>query len=144
MNLDELDDEEYSDEMQHSLGDDIRWAPFKETSRLERTLSALEVLSASLTDQILRHGEGENVNREWLGRARGLRGIVLARVRQVTRLEASHTARERMWKAFAHDLCEIVEDSDLDYELDELDAPFGDITARQWVARRRVKRGLAA
>lgn len=144
MKLDELNDEEYSDEMQESLGNDIRWAPFVDGTRLDRTLSALEVLSASLTDQILRHGEGPNVNKEWLGRARGLRGIVLARVRQVNRLEASRVARERAWKRFAHELCEIIEDSDLAEELDEIDAPFGDITAQQWVSRRRVKRGLAA
>lgn len=139
-----LDDEEFADEMKDSLGDDLRWHSFMDGTIVDRTHGALEVLHAKLTSQILVRGEDEDVDRGWLSRARGLRAMVLARVRQVDRVGASNTTILRRWKAFAHELCEIVEDSDLADELLVTDAPFGDITAQQWVSRRREKRAVAA
>ena len=148
MRLQDLNDEEFADEMSASLGNDLRWHPFVDGQVIEHTKSALAKLTASLDAQLLRYGAGPEADLEWVARTKGLRGIVNARTkevdRRVARMENSHTEEKRAWKAFAHELCEIIEDAGLAVELDDLDAPFGGITAREWVSRRRVKRGLAA
>lgn len=152
MMLSELNDAEYLDEIGLAVGDDTAWAKFVVEPLLGRTQDALDMLSASLASQVLRYGNTPDADLEWVHRAQGMQRLVAARSKQVRRrlgvgqpgLEQGHGARETLWKAFAHELCELVEDSDLAGELDDVDAPFGNITAQEWVSRRRVKRGLDA
>ena len=140
----DMDDDEFVDELSHRLGNDKAWAPFVDDDVVERTRDALETLTASLDAQLLHHGEGSTQQGNWLGRTKGLRrwcGMRLYQVnRQLLRADGSHTQRERELRAFAHELCEIIEDSNLAAELVETDTPFEGLNAAQWMARRREKR----
>lgn len=144
MMLMDLDDDEFVDELSHRLGNDKAWAPFVDEDTVERTRDALETLTASLDAQLFHHGDDTTQHDNWLGRAKGLRrlcGMRLYQVnRQLLRADGSHTQRERELRAFAHELCEIIEDSDLAYELTQTSTPFEGLNAAQWMARRREKR----
>lgn len=146
VNLSELDEDQFADEVDMNLGLDDNWKPFIAPQFVRQTGEVLEELEVSLQMQIRSHG-GDGTT-DWERRIGNKLSLVQFRLRQARRRIREHDAggreRESAWKAFAHELADAVEDSDLSGELDAIMTPFDDLSARQWLQRRRVKRGLEA
>ena len=145
--LHELDDEQFHDEVGENVGFSANWKHFTNSLVIHRTLHALEMLEISLEGQLAKHAEKEG-NEEWALRTARFKKIVDARLRdvryRVRKIEASAAQRESGWKAFAHKLAEEIEDSEFADVLDTIKTPLGDLTAAEWLSRRREKRALQA
>ncbi len=156
--LKDLSIEDYADEIQGTLGNIEKFLPFTEGPVLTRTLDYLEQLEDSLASQLEEWGsdtESPDYDPDWVKRTRGFRALVVSRIRLVKRrlgVPAAPAApgesngrisEQRAWKRFAHILCEALDKyEEANLELDVIDVPFGDLTARQWLARRLEKEPL--
>lgn len=141
--LENLSDEEFADELSENLGRDSNWPTFLENAVVRRTGEALEEMQVDVENQIRKHEGKPDTDMDWLRRASNFHGTVTMRLRQARRvirgLDAKANASVSHWKNFAHELVNIIEDSDLNAELDDIMIPIGGLTARQWRDRRVEK-----
>lgn len=147
--LEDLDYDDFVEQIEGTLGNTDNFAPFLAPEVLPKTLDYLEQLRDSLESQLETWTpETPNFDADWAKRTQGFRSLVLTRTKLVKRrlgLEVAHPGVSRnvelsAWKRFAHRLCEVLDDyEEASLELDVLEAPFGGLTARQWLARRIEK-----
>lgn len=137
----DLTGDEFHDWISKNLNYKNDWSTLLVAAHLPRTVDSVEGLIDSLERQLDEHlGKDET----WDRRTKNMLKMAEGRLRQTERHAGSGTRQLSAVKDFAAELCEIIEDSDLSAELDLTDFPFGDITAREWLARRREKRGEVA
>lgn len=138
----QLEGEAFHGWISQNLDYRVDWSKILVSEHINRTMYSLEGLLLNLKTAIEESDDGDS---ERVRRLEIKKSKVEVRLRQVERhLHGTGGARQMSeWKAFAHSLCEIIEDSDLVAELDVEMAPFG-LTAREWLTRRRVKRGDVA
>jgi len=148
--LTRLDEDEFADELNEHLGfNDTGWNAFLDHRVVRRTGEALEELTTKVETQIRAHeAETSEEHFVWERKAKNFKSLVDLRLRKARReiylMEGSTEQRMKAWKAFAHELVDTIEDSDLNAELDEIVVPLGNLTARQWRDRRNEKRADAA
>lgn len=146
INLNNLDDDEFLDEVGEHLGwDDPDWASFCDGDVIRRTGEALEVMEVRVMQQLTaREGDESTENQAWRRKAKNFHSLVSLHLRQVRRriheIDAREQSNARHWKAFAHSLVDILDDSDMSDTLDDIIIPIGGLTARQWRDRRVEKR----
>ena len=133
----------FHDWIAHNLNYKVDWSTLLVAEHLPRTIDSVEGLVDSLQFQIAEHAGAVN-NEVWEKKASRMLVMAQGRLRQLERHAGASGKQLSAIKEFAQELCEILEDSDLEGELDLTSFPFGDITARQWLDRRRVKRGEVA
>ncbi len=137
-----------SRDFEEAVTEDLRvtgdWrGPFMQSETIDRTRSALSGIILSVARQLEKYSDSDESDEGWSARTESFKAFLENTLKTVDRRIASLTNgignKERAWRAFAHELCEIIEESNLDQELDDSIIPFGDLTARQWLARRREK-----
>jgi hypothetical protein len=146
MNLTTLTDEQFADEVDARLFEDEMWADLKEPEVIDRTRVALTATMV-VVDQQLAHRAGKPGQEGWERKARGYRAQLQRRLvpikgiirdRDRAELLALENGRKE-WEAFALELAEALEESDMGFMLDEIDR--GEGSARSWL---RVNRWRAA
>jgi hypothetical protein len=154
MNTEELKALSYADfvdQIEGHLGSLDELRPFLEKDILPRTLEYAEELNDSLEAQLEAWADPNqpDYNADWVKRTRGFRSLVQSRIKLLKRslgtpqqgeLGQSHTQELKAWKRFAHQLCEVLDDYDeANLELDVINVPYCNMTARAWLARRLEK-----
>lgn len=152
MNTDDLrnlSDAEFGDELSGSYQYRPNFLPFLEPELLDRTIIFLNVLRDSLDLQLLKHGTGEGVDENWKGRITYTREKVSSRLheaqgrRRAMRDSLHGSASAKEWRLVLHKLVQATLDDEEEYgefpELDEVRIPGGELTLRQWYARRIEK-----
>lgn len=82
-----------------------------------------------------------------LQKAEGFERLVKSRIRTVEirkGVKNGHNIAMKQLRAFAHELCAALSDSDNADALDSIKFPWDDLTAEEWFCRRLEKRGLLA
>lgn len=133
-----LGGDEFHDWIAHNLNYKNDWSQLLVSEHLNRTIDSVEGLIDSLERQIEEHG---GKNEVWDRRTRNMLKMAEGRLRQLRRHASVDGNKLVEWKAFAHSLVDIIDDSDMADELDIEMAPVGGLTARQWRDRRDEKRG---
>lgn len=140
----DLDDDEFADEVDRNKGIDRDFAPFMHPDIAARTGEVLELFLVSVEMQLEAHPGGDDTDETWLRRSLNFQRLINFRLRQVRRRIRSTSSgdgsRERAWRAFAHEIAELAEDSDMAVGLHDIYTPFGDLDAQEWLDRRREKR----
>lgn len=138
-----LEHEEFHDWIAKNLNYKNDWKELLTSETIERTADSLDGLISSLKQQLADYGDAPNPDPSWSKRTKNMLAMAESRMRQIDR-HTSKASQVSQWKAFAHDLVDIINDSDMDAELDIEMAPFGGLTAREWRDRRDEKRGVVA
>jgi hypothetical protein len=151
-----LDVADFASALNAVIGDMKGLEPFLEPGVLHSTHQHFITLLANVDRQLAQYSDGPTASPDWVRRTQGFRALILSRVRMIERRVLSGdrrvqresgdlTGREREseWKRFAHRLIEAMLEDEVDNDtfnaLDDLEAPFGGLTAREWVARRIEK-----
>lgn len=143
--LDDLPDQEFSDEVRYAIWSDVRWAVFEEPEIVDRTFETLAKFKASVERQLGTHDLKENP--DWARRARRFLTQVMVRyaqtkrrIRNLNREETAEMAAfEKKWSTFAFDLAEALEGSNAEHLLDQIQLR-NELPAREWLRLRRAQR----
>jgi hypothetical protein len=144
--LEALDDAAYAE----ALTADVKYAkahssPFQSEALITRTENALVDALWQVDIHIQQQAEDPSCPPERYKRSQNFRLLILSAIDITERRRDYYSANKgaanalRAWRAFAHELADIIEDGADAYELDEVEIPFGGLTARQWLEVRRVK-----
>lgn len=130
---------DYINEIKNRLRDDSRWAFMIEPELVEYTRWALETIIASIDAQQARVSDGDDP--KWVKSMVTLRRLCQARLSALSPSQTpiSSTREARAWRAFSARLAMALDDHD-PTALDSLQAPYGGLTARQWLDARHAKR----
>lgn len=142
--LEQMDDDDFAAAVVDDLKQTGQWrGPFMAPANIHRTAAVLEDRIDQIEQQLEKWEGDPSTVVEWVVRARNFLRFLETTLNRVERrmesLASNNTTRFSEWKDFSHALCDIIADSDLDAELDDITIPVGDLTARQWVARRIEK-----
>lgn len=142
--LEEMDDGDFAEAVVDDLRCTGQWhGPFVAPQNIDRTAAVLEDRIVQIEQQLERYEADPSSSESWVMKARNFLTFLRSTLNRVERrmesLERNAATRLSKWKEFAHELCDIIAESDLDEELDDLQIPVGELTARQWVARRVEK-----
>ena len=151
--LQNLSEAEFDDELNERFGDIETFRVFLDPSIIRRTAQYLRRLRDIIDAQLVRYGGGESDDPTWESRTHALRARISSRlheaqygIREMDAVTAlgDGTSNARKWRAFAHQIIEVILKEEKEGgaywpELDEIPVPFGDLSARQWVARRLEK-----
>jgi hypothetical protein len=140
-----MDDRAYREAATLNLFHTGDWhGPFQQPSLIQRTLTQLTVHFNECERRLDARREDPNVPIERIEAGERFLDILDATIgiveKRITtpRVNPVNERTLRAWRDFAHRLCDIVVDSDLEFELDNVRTPFNQ-TAREWVARRVEK-----
>lgn len=145
--LAQMSDEEFIEELNNNMGNFTSFHPFTTGANSDRTRDALRDMVAKVDGDMIKFEHAAGTDPDWILRAKGFRRIAERCLGQLKHQDEirnrKHGAELRAWRAFAHQLCEVVE-AGLPFEaLDDIPMPYFDgMTARQWFDRRLEKRGL--
>jgi hypothetical protein len=129
---------EYINEVKARLTDDAQWLVLVEPELEESTRWALTTILDSIERQKAR--ETLSPASKWLRSMESLRRLCQSRLDGMEPLPepASHNRETKAWRAFSARLARVLDDYD-PTALDELQAPYGGLTARQWLDSRQSK-----
>lgn len=142
-NLMELGELDFDDALGDSLNTLARFAPFLEPGVIHRTVENLGSTRDAIDAQLVRWGDGKSDDPEWESKAKSRRALVSSRLHtaqaRVRKSDVNKNFQISQWKRFAHRLAEALNSSNNDIALDDIQAPYGDITAGEWLDRRLEK-----
>lgn len=136
-----LDHKGYVHQIKARLRDDERWLVLLDPVLVERTRASLARVIDSIDAQKTRVAEEGDVDQKWLHSINGLRRHAKARLDAIAPTVApviSGSKEARAWRRFSARLAGVLESADHP-ALDELKAPYGGLTAREWLAAREEK-----
>lgn len=145
-----LNDQAYTALVKASLRDDDRWAELLNPLLIERTRGALAHMIRSIDRQKERVSAtsepGESAS--WFASVGKLRGYVMARLEPLGAPDepaepVSSRKEAKAWRAFSAKLAAFLDVADPE-ALDQIKAPYGDLTARQWLIAREGKKVAAS
>lgn len=131
---------DYIMEIKHRLRNDEAWLELLDPALVDRTRWGLSRLIESLDDQLER---AEEPSEDWVRRVTALRRYAATRLAKIAPSGLSSTKEAKAWRAFGAKLAGALEESDPDV-LHEIKTPYGALSAAQWLAVRREKRGEGA
>lgn len=133
---------EYANEVKGRLRSDREWVTMLDDTIIERTRSCLIRIVTSIDAQKKRIAlRNEPTDTNWVNSANKLQNLAQARLDEmpVERESMGPTSKEaRAWRAFSARLAVVLHDRDPE-ALDGLEAPYGGMTARQWLSARNAK-----
>lgn len=136
---------EYINEIKTRLRNDDAWSELVATPDLvERTRWGLSRIISSIDDQKARVREAGTGDTRWLKAVDSLRGYAVRRLDSLPAASEpvmSVTKETRAWKEFSATLAVVLDDYD-PTALDNLQAPYGGLTAREWLLARDAKKGV--
>jgi len=138
-----LDVKSYVAELKSRLRDDQRWADMLDPLLVERTRDVLTRMIESLDAQKARAVRDGISDSRWLHGMGDLRRYALRRLEVMPLpIGGSSSKESKAWRAFSARLAEelLVVDP---LTLNKLKAPYGDMTAREWLKARNEKREVA-
>lgn len=133
---------EYIGQIKLRLSDDSQWEILVGPKLKDRTRWGLGRIVSSIDSQKARNAEMGPVNPDWLTRVNALRRLAQNRLDVVTVRTGpavSSTREAKTWRAFSATLARLVETHDPE-ALNELQAPYGGISASQWLHAREAKK----
>lgn len=131
---------DFINEVKLRIRDDEAWAPMVAPVRVEKTRWALTRLIDNIDGQLARVGDTDDAR--WIAGITALRGSCQRRLDALPPAPTprlSNNKETRAWRGFAARLAEVIEEIDPEV-LDELKAPYGAMTARQWLKAREEKK----
>jgi hypothetical protein len=143
-----MSDEDFERKLAENLGNKLEFAKFITPPVVDATIDWITNRIDSVDAQLARYSNASNADPNWEQRTAGFRRLLVSRLataeRRVHAEPTSNADRERVWKEFAHQLAGAMvnDESDIGETFDALDtirAPYGEITAREWLARRMEK-----
>jgi hypothetical protein len=129
--------------MRAAFKDHVKFRVFTEETTLERTRDALERMLASVDEQ--KDRIGDNADQRWLRRINSLRQLAKSHLDTLPVSDGpivSGSAEARAWRTFAGLLAVALRDNDLT-ALYTLKAPYGGLSAAEWLVARTDKRETA-
>jgi len=143
--LAELNEFEYNDAATDDFDETVaKGSPFLHVDNIERTYHSLSYALTRVDTVLVKQAEDPNITPFHYRKSVMFRRRVLWAL-SVLEGHPNWPAREaqgqKQWRAFAHELADLLEGTALDRKLDEVRLPdkLGGMTVRDWVARRRVK-----
>jgi hypothetical protein len=130
----------FKDELKLALRNDQQWEVFTRPELVDRTREMLTHMVESIDAQKVRAVTAGTATPEWLGSVNSLRRHVRNRLDPLLpEVGASSASKEtRAWKTFSALLVDALVRKD-DLALDRLHAPYGGMTAREWLDARKAK-----
>lgn len=136
-----LRDRDYIAEVKARLRDDSRWVVLLDPVLTARTRWGLTRIIESIDEQKDRVAESGETDEEWLRRVNALRRYTKNRLDRMAPVDIgarSNTKEARAWRAFSARLARALATTDPD-ALDVLYAPYGGMTAAEWLSARDAK-----
>ena len=135
--LTRLDPRDYVKEIKARLQDDVAWEELTSTELVEKTRRTLQRMVTSIDEQKRRNGGDDE---KWVRGINRLRALVKGRLDALPAPTPQSSNKEtQAWRAFSARLALILDDYD-PTALDEIKAPYGGLTAREWLAAREEKK----
>lgn len=140
-----LEGEDFHDWIATHLAYRQDWSHLLVHEHLQRTRDSVEGLLDVLNEQLEQHAK----DNEWTKRTTSMKKMAEWRIRQLNR-HAEGTGGGRQlsgWKAFAHELTQLIVDHGSDEMVDMLEdiiIPVGGLSAGEWLDVRIAKREEAA
>lgn len=137
-----LDARGFAEQVKTRLRDDRAWVMMLEPVLVDRTRLVLANLIESIDWQKVRAANGAPPDPSWLRNIDKLRGYAKKRLDAMppsTMRVVSSSKEARAWRAFSARLARALGILD-PVALDRLRTPYGDMTAREWLAAREGKR----
>lgn len=136
-----LDARSFTAAVKARLRDEKGWDEMLDPLIIERTRETLARMIDSIDSQKERVSEQIGDTEDWLKKINALRRWCQSRLDAMAPREAatiSNTKETRAWKSFSARLAQALADDDVE-ALDKLRAPYGGLTAREWLAAREEK-----
>jgi len=135
-----LDMRGYTAEVKTRLRSDEAWLMMLEPIVLERTRFTLQRIIHSIDLQKARVDASGTVDAKWLSSVNALRRHASARLDVMPPSTAPVSANRdvRAWRSFSARLARLLDESTPGV-LDHVEAPYGGLTARQWLEAREAK-----
>jgi hypothetical protein len=134
-----LEPRDYVESVRSRLGDDEDWVILLDPRLEARTRWAVDRIITSIDRQIEKIGDTDP---SWKRRVTALRRLAVHRQRQMVPVEAvplSNTREARDWRDFAALLARVLGEID-PAALQRLQAPYGALSAAEWLERRNAKK----
>jgi len=137
-----LDPKEYAGEIKSRLRNNDAWADMVSPTLMVRTAIALRLMIQSIDHQKERATAAGNAAPGWVTSIDGLRRLLKMRldvlIPEVEQPARSSNKETRAWRSFSARLAAILREDDHP-ALDDLKAPYGGLTAREWLNAREEK-----
>lgn len=136
-----LDGRGYVNEIKARLRNDTTWVELQSPILIERTRWGLTRLIESIDDQVERAALADDAEPNWLRSVTSLKRLAQNRLDRLVVIEPEQSSSKeaRAWKAFAARLARVLGDND-PAALQRLQAPYGGLTAAEWLTARDEKR----
>ena len=128
---------DYIEQIKARLTDDEAWQIMAHPALVEYTRWGLNKMLESIDAQFLR--SSQNDDERWLRRMESLRRMCQDRLNQILPNRPSNNRETKAWKAFSARLAGVIAEIDPE-ALEALKAPYGGVSARQWLDSRGAKR----
>lgn len=141
----ELEVQEYANEVKMRLRHDREWVTMLDESIIERTRACLIRIVTSIDAQKARVAlKKEPEDTKWVNSANALQKLAQTRLDElpIPQESVGPTSKEvKAWRAFSARLATVLAERD-PAVLDTLAAPYGGLTARQWLSARDAKAAM--
>jgi hypothetical protein len=131
----------YINEVKLALTHEKRWARLVGPELMEYTRWALDRIIDSIDSQ--KERAGATAGAAWLRSVNSLRGLCVRRLGDLPNVPTSHNREIQAWKEFSAELAASIRAYSPE-SLSLLSAPYGNMTALQWLESREAKRKVTS